>query len=194
MQIFSYIHGVNKQLNRSLHEVGPDASQFQWYLAIQNSILERHDAENNVLIGNELPYKSIRLPSAPKASLYAQNKHFSQMEIHGAQLHTVKQPSLHVQFYNCLQPQNLASGAQAHVIPVDVYHNASLVAQNIMKEEGSYRCEGDYSLNDNSADNEHSEQSNIYTVNGNGVNTGSHLPTNDFVDSTFAAIQHDITF
>lgn len=133
MQILSHIQSLDRLLNSTLHNSGRETSTFAWYLTLQAANIEQYNAKNHEAVEDDLPYFSINLPSAPKATLYLQEEQLDKLNAQGAALHHCQKPALSIQFYNCLQPQSLHWQRQEQVIPFDVVENASIFAQNELR-------------------------------------------------------------
>lgn len=194
MQVLSYIQSVDKQLNSVLHRPGNNASAFAWYLALQLPNDSSYSAKNVGAMGHEVPYAGMNLPSAPKASLYVQHKHFMQNTIQSIGLHSAEQPSILIQFYNSLQPQTLHCTRQEQKLPNDVIKNSPMLVQNTFKTF----IEQNPSAVFNGSEHQFQSYQNINEDqsedNSRPYEAASALPDNNFVDATFANIKQAMSF
>jgi hypothetical protein len=191
MQISSYIESIDKQLSSTLHKAGHSNCEFSWYLALQMTSTKPYNAKNESAIEHSLLYASMNMPSAPKPSLYVQDKHFSQYAKQAISLHSCKHPSLLIQFYNSLQPHSLHSSKEQQKLPIDVIENTSIFVQECLK--GNDYIKKSTALGYNSSDNKQAfnanSSSDMFSPHNNLHECVSDLPSNDFVDATFASIE-----
>lgn len=189
MQVLSYIQSVDKQLNSVLHKPGNNASAFAWYLALQLPNDSGYSAKDADTLGHEVSYGGMNLPSAPKPSFYVQHKHFMQNTMQSIGLHSTKQPSIFIQFYNSLQPQTLHCTNQEQRLPEDVIKNAPMLVQNAFKALAEQHPMAVFKGSERDFESPQYSSGEQCEDNGRLYEVSSELPSNSFVDTTFDNIK-----
>ncbi|MFT6268934.1 MAG: hypothetical protein ACJAVV_001752 [Alphaproteobacteria bacterium] len=152
---------------------------------------QSYNAKNEGAIEHSLLYASINLPSAPKPSLYVENKHFTQYARQANSLHTCKHPSILIQFYNSLQPHSLHCTKEEQKLPVEVIENTSVFVQNTLKPDEYIRQYKGVEDNPSNNKEQHEKDSNSNILHPHDIpyESLSELPASEFVNATFASIE-----
>lgn len=183
MQVNLHRKTIDQQLNNALQTKGVDGSVFRWYLALQIDDISQYHAEKSDGREDELPYPSINLPSAPKASLYAQNKHYEQYQYHKDGIASCKNPALGIQLINCINPHSLHWSKHELPISEEVIQNCPLHTQ---RTQSMLNGDADATISNPNAEdhirwvNEGREQTQDNNMSLNPPN----MPSSFFVDST----------
>lgn len=192
MNISLYIQSVDKQLSRTLHKAQHTSSTFAWYLAVQTTNAQSYHPKDSASIEHDLPYKRISLPSAPKSSLYTQNKHYSQYAKLSEALHRCDNPSALIQFYNNLQPQSLQYTVQEQKLPLALIENLPVFTQLAVKQQTWQQVAFDTSCNKDGNSVEHGGSGQAFNSFAYSDQSLADLPFNAFADATFANVEQAI--
>lgn len=177
MQVNLQRKTIDQQLNTSLHIAGAGGSVFQWYLALQIDDITQYHAEKETESEDSFPYPSINLPSAPKPSLYAQDKHYQ----HQNSLVLCKKPALNIHLMNCMHPNSLHWLKHEQPILNEIIENSPLHTQQahaMQKREAETAEINTIGVSDTFQSNTKNE------VSVNMPSNMNRMPTNTFVDTT----------
>lgn len=184
MQVNLHKKSIDQHLSNALEKGGTNGSVFKWYLATQvNDVTSYHPKKWDESEGL-LPYPSINLPTAPKASFYAQDTDYKESCQQQEKLSNYKHPAIPIHFMNCLKPQCLHYLRQEQLISHEIIDNSPLHIQQMYgkKPLPSYNSNEDLDIN--------STNINYETC------ANQKMPSNMFVDSTLEnmAKSADMTF